>query len=36
MNQMLAKKEEVRQDTPPMPRRWKITHESGKRNTKPQ
>ena len=25
-----------RQDIPPMPRGWKITHESGKKNIKPQ
>ena len=32
MNQMLAKKADVdRIYFPPMPRRWKITHESGKR-----
>ena len=30
MNQMLAKKADVDRDIPPMPRRWKITHESGK------
>ena len=31
MNWMLARKGRCRQDIPPMPRRWKITHESGKR-----
>ena len=36
MSQMLAKKADVGQDIPPMPRRWKITHESGKRSTNPQ
>ena len=30
MNWMLAKKADVDQDIPPMPRRWKITHESEK------
>ena len=31
MNWMLAMKGRCRQDIPPIPRRWKITHESGKR-----
>ena len=31
MNWMLSHEGRCRQDIPPMPRRWKITHESGKR-----
>ena len=36
MNWMLAKKADIDRIYPPCQRRWKITHESGKKNTKPQ